>query len=49
MDNGYESDEQYDLVSEPQNQNVGIGRHHPALVDENYLVIGNFIEDHIRQ
>ena len=24
-------------------------KHHPSLVDENYLIVGNCIEDHIRQ
>ena len=45
VDDGYESDEQ----EETEQGNFQLHQHHPAVVDEDYLVVGNFVEEHIRQ
>ena len=44
-DDGYESEEEDDNGQ----GNYEKVFHHPAVVDENYLVIGNHVEEHIRQ
>ena len=52
VDDGYESEEPHDDEVGEQNLQNGQGNlhsHHPAVVDENYLVIGNYVEEHIRQ
>ena len=48
QDDGYESDEDPDVDIDNRN-NPDFSQHHPALIDENYLVIGNHVEEHIRQ
>ena len=52
VDDGYESEELDDNEVGEQNLQNGQGNrhsHHPAVVDENYLVIGNYIEEHVCQ
>ena len=44
QDDGYVSDSEIDEESKNN-----LHSHHPSIVDEDYLVVGNFIEDHIRQ
>ena len=44
-DDGYESEDEGECFNDRQD----FQQHHLALVDENYLVVGNYVEESIRQ
>ena len=47
IDDGYESDE-YENLGRDGHNNLMVSHDHPSVVDENYLVIGNFVDEHIK-